>query len=118
MSVRPFGAPDKGKDNEDEDATKNRNGMICSVQDYKDMAKAKLSTAVYEYVTSGTDDEQTLQENTSAFKAWYLRPRVMRSVSRLSTATTISFGGDNGSTANGRAKKPLACDEAQSATFH
>jgi len=38
-----------------------------------------------------TDDEQTLSENRAAFKLWYLRPRVMRHVTNLSTQTTL-FG--------------------------
>jgi len=38
-----------------------------------------------------SDDEQTLFENRMAFKRWYLRPRVMRSVSNVSTVTTL-FG--------------------------
>ncbi|KAL7577588.1 hypothetical protein ACA910_015113 [Epithemia clementina (nom. ined.)] len=65
--------------------------IICSVDDYQALAKQRLSTAVYEYVASGTDEEQTLQENRSAFKEWYLRPRVMRPVGKLSTQTTVTF---------------------------
>lgn len=64
---------------------------ICSVNDYQIMAKLKLPKALYEYLASGTDDEQTLFENRAAFQDWFLRPRVLRPVGNLSTATIISF---------------------------
>ena len=64
---------------------------ICSVQDYQVLAQRKLSKALYEYLASGSDDEQTLTENRAAFKGWFLRPRVMRPVSRIDTSTTIVF---------------------------
>jgi len=65
---------------------------ICSVNDYQIAAKSKLSKALYEYLSSGTDDEQTLHENRAGFKGWFLRPRVLRPVGNLSTATTVTFG--------------------------
>ena len=42
---------------------------------------------------TGTDDEQTLSENQSAFKQIYLRPRSMRPVGDLSTRTSL-FGNE------------------------
>ena len=65
--------------------------LPANVNDYQVIAKTKLSKALYEYLASGTDDEQTLAENMQAFKAWYLRPRVMRPVKDLSAATYL-FG--------------------------
>jgi (S)-2-hydroxy-acid oxidase len=65
--------------------------VICSVNDYQALAKRNLSKALYEYLASGTDDEQTLSENRSAFLGWYLRPRVMRPLRNMTTATTL-FG--------------------------
>jgi isopentenyl diphosphate isomerase/L-lactate dehydrogenase-like FMN-dependent dehydrogenase len=62
-----------------------------NLDDYQKLAKTRLPRDLYEYLASGTDDEQTLSENRFAFKMWYLRPRVMRSVSRLSTRTSL-FG--------------------------
>jgi isopentenyl diphosphate isomerase/L-lactate dehydrogenase-like FMN-dependent dehydrogenase len=64
---------------------------VYNVDDYQKISKAKISKALYEYLASGTDDEQTLAENRSAWKMWYLRPRVLKPMSRLSTATTL-FG--------------------------
>jgi isopentenyl diphosphate isomerase/L-lactate dehydrogenase-like FMN-dependent dehydrogenase len=63
----------------------------CNLDDFQKIAKRKVSKALYEYLASGTDDEQTLAENRSAFKMWYLRPRVMRPVGNLNAGTTL-FG--------------------------
>ncbi|KAL7476626.1 hypothetical protein ACHAW6_002475 [Cyclotella cf. meneghiniana] len=64
---------------------------IYNVNDYQTVAREILPKPLYEYLASGTDDEQTLAENESAFKSWYLRPRVMRPVGAISTETTL-FG--------------------------
>ena len=75
-----------------ERAVADRPFTICSVNDYQIAAKGKLSKALYEYLSSGSDDEQTLHENRAGFKGWFLRPRVLRPVGKLSTATTVTFG--------------------------
>ena len=67
------------------------NGKIVNVDDYQNFARLKLPKPLYEYLASGTDDEQTLAENDSAFKDWYLRPRVMRPVGGITTKTKL-FG--------------------------
>lgn len=67
------------------------NTKVCNVSDYQAISRSILPKPLYEYLASGTDDEQTLSENESAFKCWYLRPRVMRPVGSISTATTL-FG--------------------------
>ncbi len=73
------------------DATASTEHKICNIEDYQIVARSILPKPLYEYLASGTDDEQTLTENSSAFKYWYLRPRVMRPVGSISTATTL-FG--------------------------
>lgn len=73
------------------DATASTEHKIYNVLDYQIVARSILPKPLYEYLASGTDDEQTLTENSSAFKYWYLRPRVMRPVGSISTATTL-FG--------------------------
>ena len=67
------------------------NIKICNASDYQAVARQILPKPLYEYLASGTDDEQTLTENEAAFKNWYLRPRVMKPVGGISTATTL-FG--------------------------
>lgn len=64
---------------------------LFNLDDYQKQAKRKLSKPIYEYIASGSDDEQTLAENQSAFKLWYLLPRVLRPMGNLSTETTL-FG--------------------------
>lgn len=70
-------------------ASSSTSAIICNVDDFQRLAKTKLPHYVYEYIASGTDDEQTLAENRSAFKLWYLRPRVLRPVSRVRTDATL-----------------------------
>jgi len=38
---------------------------ICNVDDYQIAARSIIPKALYEYLASGTDDEQTLSENVS-----------------------------------------------------
>jgi (S)-2-hydroxy-acid oxidase len=63
--------------------------VVFKVDDFQTLARERLSKALYEYLSSGTDDEQTLRENRSAFSQWYLRPRVMRPVGSLSCRTSL-----------------------------
>mmetsp|Transcript_12145 Transcript_12145/g.35525 ORF Transcript_12145/g.35525 Transcript_12145/m.35525 type:complete len:463 (-) Transcript_12145:220-1608(-) len=64
---------------------------ICNVHDYQRLARSRLPKPLYEYLASGTDDEQTLSQNVDAFKQYFLRPRVMRPVSSVSTRIEL-FG--------------------------
>lgn len=78
------------------DRTKNQNKnddstLYCNLLDFKKRAKQIMPLPLYEYIASGTDDEQTLAENRDAWKGWYLRPRVMVPVGGVSTAITL-FG--------------------------
>lgn len=68
-----------------------RSLVVFKVDDFQTLAQERLPKAIYEYLASGTDDEQTLRQNRKAFAQWYLRPRVMRSVGSLSTGTSL-FG--------------------------
>ena len=61
---------------------------VCNLDDYQKLAKKKIPKELYEYLSSGTADEQTLMENKAAFGVWYLRPRMMVPVGKLSTATS------------------------------
>mmetsp|Transcript_24416 Transcript_24416/g.68034 ORF Transcript_24416/g.68034 Transcript_24416/m.68034 type:complete len:397 (-) Transcript_24416:288-1478(-) len=64
---------------------------LLNVDDFQVAAKRILPVARYEYLASGTDDEQTLHENRWAFKRWFLRPRMMRPIGRITTRTSL-FG--------------------------
>lgn len=63
--------------------------VVFKVDDFQTLARERLPVALYEYIASGTDDEQTLRENRSSFAQWYLRPRVMRPVANLSCRTSL-----------------------------
>ena len=60
-----------------------------NLDDFQKLAKEILPKDLYEYLASGTDDEQTLLMNRSAFQSFYLRPRVMKPVGNISTAVSI-----------------------------
>jgi (S)-2-hydroxy-acid oxidase len=84
------GAPEGESSDPEKKATEYR--QICfNVNDFQLLAKEILPKALYEYLASGTGDEQTLAENRLAFKRWFLRPRVMRPVGKISTKTQL-FG--------------------------
>lgn len=57
--------------------------------DLEQQARACLSPLAYDYVAGGADDELTLAENVAAWRRLRLRPRVLRDVSKVSTATTV-----------------------------
>ncbi|CAM9541877.1 unnamed protein product [Pylaiella littoralis] len=65
-----------------EETTPNISTCI-SLDDFQRKAKLVLGKALYEYVASGTDDEQTLSENRQGFKRIFLVPRIMRDVSEI-----------------------------------
>jgi isopentenyl diphosphate isomerase/L-lactate dehydrogenase-like FMN-dependent dehydrogenase len=66
--------------------------LLLTVSDYQSAAKDKLPKAVYEYLTSGADDEQTVVSNETAYTDhWRLRPRILRPVANISTSTVL-FG--------------------------
>lgn len=64
---------------------------LLNVRDYQLAAQDKLPKATFEYLTSGSDDEQTLKSNVTCFAHWYLRPKILRNVRNLDAAT-ILFG--------------------------
>jgi (S)-2-hydroxy-acid oxidase len=63
--------------------------VICNINDYQFAAKRVLPKYLYEYLASGSDEEQTLTENRLAFAQYYLRPRVLRSLSQLHCTAEI-----------------------------
>lgn len=66
--------------------------LCFNVNDFQILAKKTLRKDLYEYLASGSDDEQTLSENILGFRRWFLRPRVLRPVGRISTRTVLRFG--------------------------
>jgi isopentenyl diphosphate isomerase/L-lactate dehydrogenase-like FMN-dependent dehydrogenase len=53
------------------------------------VAEERLEPGPWAYLAGGSGDEWTLRENRAAFERWTFRPRVLRDVSGVSTATTV-----------------------------
>ncbi|NNK91220.1 MAG: alpha-hydroxy-acid oxidizing protein [Acidimicrobiia bacterium] len=53
------------------------------------LAKGNLTPGTYDYYAGGADDELTLADNVAAWQRMRLRPRVLRDVSEVDTATTV-----------------------------
>lgn len=60
-----------------------------NLYDYEALAEAKLSRMAADYYASGAHDEITLRENHAAYDRIRLRYRVLRDISRRTTATTV-----------------------------
>ncbi|MEM9175747.1 MAG: alpha-hydroxy acid oxidase [Myxococcota bacterium] len=52
-------------------------------------ARSKIDASFYDYVAGGAEDERTLDENEAAWGRLRLRPRVLRDVRAIDTATTV-----------------------------
>lgn len=59
------------------------------VQDYEDLARARMEPASWDFLQGGSDDEVTLRANREAFARLHLRPRVLVDVSRCELATQV-----------------------------
>jgi len=59
-----------------------------NVADFKALARSKLATATYDYISTGSADEITLRENVAAFKRIKVVPPLMRGVSEADASTT------------------------------
>ncbi|KAI9933457.1 hypothetical protein ASPWEDRAFT_115425 [Aspergillus wentii DTO 134E9] len=62
---------------------------ILSIADLKNAADKKLSVSAREFYNSGATDQITVNENSSAFDKYRIRPRVLRDVSGVNTKTTL-----------------------------
>ena len=60
-----------------------------NVWDYERLAEKNLDANAHAYFAGGAGDEVTLRDNLAAFERRKLRPRVLRDVRNISTATTV-----------------------------
>ena len=60
------------------------------VQDYEDLARARMDPSMWDYLQGGSDDEVTLRANREAFARLALRPRVLVDVSRCELSTQVA----------------------------
>jgi 4-hydroxymandelate oxidase len=63
------------------------NPVNCA--DFEAIARQRLPQAVYSYIAGGAGDEISLRRNRSCFDDILLKPRILRDVSRLDTATQL-----------------------------
>ena len=63
--------------------------MLPLLRAHEDAARAVLPQAAHDYVATGAGDEVALAEATTAWAGLRLRPRVLRDVSTVSTATSV-----------------------------
>ena len=62
----------------------------ATVADYRRVAEARLPRQLFDYIDGGAVDERTLAANRADFARFFLRQRVLRDVSSVSTGTTIA----------------------------
>ena len=63
----------------------------ASVADYREAARRRLPRVLFDYIDGGSYAEETLAANVADIQALKLRQRVLKNVSKLSTATEL-FG--------------------------
>ncbi|KAH6999170.1 FMN-dependent dehydrogenase [Ilyonectria sp. MPI-CAGE-AT-0026] len=63
--------------------------QIFCIQDLKKAASEKMSQMYRDYYNGGAMDNITLGQNETAFDRYLIRPRVLRNVSNIDTATTL-----------------------------
>ena len=71
------------------DPVARRLATAASVEDLRRIAKRRLPHGVFDYIDGGAEDERTLHNNSAAFARIEFRPRVLRSVASIDTATTL-----------------------------
>ena len=62
---------------------------FVNLDDYRDAARAKIPSAVWEYIDGGAADEVTLRWNREAFHKMPLYPRMLNDVSAVDTRVTL-----------------------------
>jgi 4-hydroxymandelate oxidase len=60
-----------------------------TVDDYEDLARARMEPTAFDYYAGGAGSEWTLAENRRAFDRWVLRPRVLVDVANVDLRTTV-----------------------------
>ncbi len=71
------------------DPVARRLSRAADIGDLRRIAKRRLPAGVFDYIDGGAEDEISLERNVGGFRRLELRPRVLRDVSKIDTATTI-----------------------------
>lgn len=70
----------------------NDDDVVVTLADIERLGTARMSTSARGYYQSGADQQQTLGENTSAYRRLRLLPRMLRDVSRRELSVTLLGG--------------------------
>ncbi|XP_078492919.1 2-Hydroxyacid oxidase 1-like [Ciona intestinalis] len=62
---------------------------LVSLKDYENSAREKLPKSVWDYYSSGANNEQTLSDNCKAFSIYRLRPHVLNDVSKVNLGSSV-----------------------------
>lgn len=57
--------------------------------DYRDLARRRLPSPIFNYIDGGADDETSLRRNSQSFDACDLVPNVLRGVESVDTSVTV-----------------------------
>jgi L-lactate dehydrogenase (cytochrome) len=71
------------------DLVKRRLARTAAVEDLRRIARRRLPGGVFDYIDGAAEDERTLVANQAAFAAVTFRPRVLRGVGTIDTASTL-----------------------------
>jgi L-lactate dehydrogenase (cytochrome) len=71
------------------DAVTRRLARAADVNDLRRIARRRLPRGVFDYIDGAAEDEVTAARNRQAFRDIELRPRVLRDVGDVDTATTL-----------------------------
>jgi len=71
------------------DRIERRLARAASVEDLRRIAKRNLPGGVFDYIDGGAEDERTLAANQAAYAATTFRPRVLRGLETVGTASAI-----------------------------
>ncbi len=66
-----------------------RLARTASVEDLRRIARRRLPGGVFDYIDGAAEDERTLAANQAAFASVTFRPRVLRGVGAVDTASTL-----------------------------
>lgn len=63
--------------------------QCLNLYDFEMVARKVITPMAWAYYSSAADDQETLHENTSAFRRIWFRPRILRNVKHVDTSTFI-----------------------------
>lgn len=64
---------------------------LCNIEDLRKIARKRLPRPIFEYIDGAAEDGMALRNNREVYRSLHLKNRVLRDVSKRSTATGI-FG--------------------------